>query len=154
MVLFALPASAYCNETQQVIYNTNTSNHTINITRTCTPEYNNDSFFNIIIVLLVFLILLFIAFIYFQKDIVRVIIGTIISLVLLYITRFSAWFITITNPEQVTLIASVNRIYVFSVYLFKALIWIGIFFAIIMGLRMLVGAGKTKLDNDDDEDKE
>lgn len=78
-------------------------------------DYNNDSFFSVILVFLFLNVLVIIGMFSTDKNWLKLILGFALSITLTSLFRFAAWFIEITNPTQVGLIKSINQFYMFGI---------------------------------------
>jgi glucan phosphoethanolaminetransferase (alkaline phosphatase superfamily) len=116
-ILFFLPlVSAYCNETVYYQYANVTLDNSTQVNssttiRECSPEYNNFSFLIAAIVFLFITALVVVSLIISKKIWLKVCLTVALAICLTSLLRFSSWFISITNPAEVSLIDTLDFFY-------------------------------------------
>lgn len=111
-----------CNQTHVVTHSNQSltnSDYNITVTETCTEEYNNTSFFGILITLLFFVAAIIVALFVSKAVWVKTVCTVGLSIMIMSITRFLSWFVSITNPAETELINTLDHFYMFGVWGFR-----------------------------------
>lgn len=145
-LFLAAPALAACNETRVIIYANESLkdyNETI-IIENCQPEYNNFSFFGVLMVFMFFIAIVSVAIFNAKKVWIKtclVLLGTILTMSL---TRFAGWFVEITNPQETILITTLQNFFAWSVWALYFVIFACIGVLLILALNALVNHKKKR----------
>ncbi len=117
IAIFAYSATAYCNETQTYNYANASTLEIANITNTkvCTAEYNNQSFIFTGIFYALIAALIMVGIFRARAIWAKVVLSVAFSIMMVVLLRFSSWFLSITNPEEVNLIQFLDIFYGFGV---------------------------------------
>jgi len=156
LILVGLTAKGvigYCNET---ITHTNQSlaSSDYTITKTCTEEYNNNSFYIIILVFLFFTGLVGVALFKAEATWVKTVCVMGLSILLMSLTRFMSWFVSITNPAEVELINTLDHYFMFAVWGFRIVTIAAMFVLLIIIINSIRDNKSKKKDNWDSWGKE
>lgn len=139
--LVSQSALAYCNETQVYSYtNISLDNSTqianISITKTCTEEYNNQSFLITAIIFMFITSLVVVGLIISNKIWLKVVLAVALSICLTTLTRFASWFMSITNPAETNLISTLDFFYSLGVRSMYFLIAGACIFLVVMAINV------------------
>ncbi len=143
IVLCASFTNAYCNETRVVTTLNSTapsSDYNVTITKDCTEEYNNPSFFMIGLVFIFFTILVTICLFFVKKVWLKAGLAIALSILVTSLLRFSSWFVTITNPLQINLIDTLDHFYSWGVWG----VYATVLFAMIVLLVVIINTLRNK----------
>ena len=79
-----------------------------------------------------------------MKPYKRPIIISTITIMITTLTRFTAWFIEITNPAETNLISTLQYFYVFSIWGMRISILFAVFFLIVVIFNIFKGMGRKR----------
>lgn len=152
VILFLLSCNvfAYCNET---ISYSDSQNYSI--VRSCTPTYDNYSFISIIFVLLFMASFLILGIYVVERVWVKTLLVNALTLVSILVMRFISWFVSITNPEEINLINTLDHYYQWSIWGFRVMLVLNMFVILILifnGIKR--SASQQKRDDDEWDDFE
>jgi len=103
-----------------------------------TEDYNNYSFLIIILVLVGLAALAFTTFMIVKATYIKVLLITAFAFIIMITLRFLAWFVEITNPNEIEMIDSLNFYYLMGVRLFWITLIFAVFYALLKTYQTLV----------------
>lgn len=135
LILFSVDALSYCNES--VVFDNNNISQNYNITKQCTPEYNNFSFIFVGFVFVLLLLAASVLIIRTQHLWLKVILFVFNTMIFMSLARLMAWFVEITNPLQTGLIQFLNHWYNYGIWTFRISLVLGMIFLVLHALKMM-----------------
>jgi len=107
-------------------------------------------YFSIILVFMFFIILTVWGLIRSEKMWIKTVLTLGLSILIMSVTRFLSWFVSINHPGETELINTLDHFYMFGVWGFRFVMIGACFILLIMILNALKNSGKNKKDNWDD----
>lgn len=108
------------------------------ITRTGSDtEFNNDSFLVVGFVFICLFLSSLLGLILLKPAWLKIILANASTFLLMIILRFSSWFVLITNPEQTNFIDTLDKFYMFGIWLFVGVMVMSLIFLVIHILNSL-----------------
>jgi len=128
-----------CNDSNSNLGGFLDSVYTVTIDGYGTPTHNNFSFFSVILIFIFFIILVFISFIMSQTIWVKSALVFLGSIIITTLLRFTSWFVTITNADQIGLIHSLDKFYGVGIMAVKWTGYAAVFIIFIILLKYFTG---------------